>query len=118
MTFDQLKVFDAVIREGSFKGASEKLHCTQPAVSQAIKKMEDEFDIKLFSRENYRPSLTPEGRRFYQRAQEVLLQIKKLEALGKEMGMGQESEISIAQDSLCPMPAKYRRIRLLADLSF
>ena len=78
----------------------------------------DEFDIKLFSRENYRPSLTPEGRRFYQRVQEVLLQTKKLEALGKEMGMGQESEISIAQDSLCPMPAKYRRIRLLADLSF
>ncbi|MBC8259507.1 MAG: LysR family transcriptional regulator [SAR324 cluster bacterium] len=104
MTFDQLKVFDAVIREGSFKGASERLHCTQPAVSQSIKKMEDEFDIQLFSRENYRPSLTPEGRRFHLKAKEVLLHTKKLEALGKEMGMGQESEISIALDSLCPMP--------------
>jgi len=36
--------------------------------------------------------------------QEVLLQTKKLEALGKEMRMGQERVISIASDSLCPMP--------------
>ena len=65
--------------------------------------MEDEFDTQLFLRGIYWPSVTTEEWRIYWRVQEVLLQTKQPEALGKEMGMGQERVISIALDSLCPM---------------
>ncbi len=105
MTYDQLKVLDAVVRAGSFKGASEILHRTQPAISQAIKNLEQEFGVQLFSREKYRPCLTPEGEKFFHNARMVLSQTERLEALGHEMGMGQEAEVGIALDSLCPMPA-------------
>src|SRR5207302_960429 len=50
MDLSQLEVFLAVAREGRFSRAAEKLHRTQSAVSQSIRKLEDEIGEPLFDR--------------------------------------------------------------------
>lgn len=47
MTIDQLETLEMIVEKGSFKAAAEALHKTQPSLSVAIKKLEDEFDLKL-----------------------------------------------------------------------
>ena len=103
MTYDQLVTMEAVVKEGSFKAASKVLHKTQPSLSAAIKKLEEEFQIQIFSRENYRPELTEEGRVFYHRALPALETFRELETFGRELSMGAETEISVSLDAILPM---------------
>ncbi len=50
------------------------------------KKLEEEFDLKLFSREEYRPKLTPEGVVFYNWAKQCLFSFRELRTVGLELG--------------------------------
>ena len=50
MTFDQLRAFQMVAAIGSFRGAGEGLHLTQPAVSKQIKALETELGERLIER--------------------------------------------------------------------
>jgi DNA-binding transcriptional LysR family regulator len=104
MTYDQLRILDAIITHGSFRAASKFLFLSQPSVSVAIKKLEEEFNLKLFSRDQYRPILTPEGKVFYHKAKTVLNQTEALEVLGKQLAKGDEPEVRIAIDAACPLP--------------
>ncbi len=103
MTLDQIETFLAVADCGSFKAASEQLHRSQPALSVAVKKLEEELGVVLFNREEYRPSLSPHGRAFYTKAKEFFLQSQSLEKFARQLGLGEETEISIAVESLCPV---------------
>lgn len=86
MTFYQLEVMEMIIEKGSFKAAARHLNRTQPTLSVAIKNLEAEFDLQIFSREDYRPKLTEEGQIFYQTAKKCLDAFRHLEVLGKELG--------------------------------
>lgn len=103
MTYDQIVTLDAIVRHGSFKAASEFLHKTQPSLSMAIKKLEEEFGIKLFNRDEYRPTLTEDGKAFHLKAMHALETFHELESFGKELAMGMEAEISITIDAICPL---------------
>ena len=61
MDLFQLEVFVTVAREGSFSRAAEKLYRTQPAVSQAIRKLEDELGEPLLDRSSRDGHLTDAG---------------------------------------------------------
>lgn len=61
MTLDQLRYFQAVCKYGSVSLASEFLNISQPSVSNAISRLEKEFGILLFTRQNKRLTLTMEG---------------------------------------------------------
>ncbi|QDK47029.1 hypothetical protein DOM22_18620 [Bdellovibrio sp. ZAP7] len=86
MTIDQLETLEMIVEKGSFKAASEFLNKTQPSLSVAIKKLEEEFDLQLFNREEYRPKLTPEGLMFYNWAKQCLLSFRELQTVGQELG--------------------------------
>nr|WP_295898972.1 LysR family transcriptional regulator [uncultured Bdellovibrio sp.] len=86
MTIDQLETLEMIVEKGSFKAASEHLHKTQPSLSVAIKKLEEEFDLQLFNREEYRPKLTPEGLVFYNWAKQCLYSFRELKTVGTELG--------------------------------
>ncbi len=103
MTYDQLVTLDAIIKHGSFKAASQHLFKSQPSLSMAIKKLEEEFGIKLFNRDSYRPTLTEEGQAFYQKSLPALEKFNELTLFGTELGMGVEAEISISLDAICPL---------------
>lgn len=88
---------------GSFKAAATKLHKTQPALSAAIKKLENEFQLPLFDRSEYRPKLTPQGVIFYEQARESLAAFRRLEKLGRELGLKkQEPKLTIVVDPVAP----------------
>ncbi len=101
MTYDQLEVLDMIVEKGSFKAASQALHRTQPTLSVAIKKLEEEFDLLLFSRDAYRPVLTAEGKVFHAWARQTLKSFRDLTVIGKELGQQKvEPELTIVIDSV------------------
>ena len=57
----QLEHFLAVVEEGTFTRAAERVSRTQPAVSQSIKKLEEEIGGQLFARDLHDVSLTEAG---------------------------------------------------------
>ena len=61
MNLRQLKIFQAVSREKSMSATAEKLHITQPAISQTISNLEEELEVKLFERLNRSLVLTNTG---------------------------------------------------------
>jgi DNA-binding transcriptional LysR family regulator len=58
----QLEHFLAVVEEGTFTRAAERARRTQPAISQSIKKLEDELGMPLFTRDLHEVSLTDAGK--------------------------------------------------------
>jgi DNA-binding transcriptional LysR family regulator len=61
MELSELQVFQAVAAERSFSRAAARLHRTQPAVSQAIRRLEDELGERLFDRSSKNGRLTEAG---------------------------------------------------------
>lgn len=72
MDINQLEVLVAVATEQSFSRAAESLHRTQPAVSQAIRRLEAELGELLFDRSSKDGTLTAAGRVLLEFAQQML----------------------------------------------
>ena len=68
MLFRQIEYFQAVIETGNFYQAAEKCNVSQSAISQQIKKLEQELGVKLLDRHNRTFSLTPAGEHFYRKS--------------------------------------------------
>lgn len=96
MTLDQLLALDAIIATGTFRGAAERLNKAQSAVSHQIRKLEDELQFDLFSRDAYRPRLTAEGEVYYREALRVLEQVRALESAALSLRSAQEPIVRIA----------------------
>ncbi len=62
LDFKSLETFVWVATLGSFRGAAAKLNTTQPAISQRIAQLEDEFGIRLLERTSRTVSPTEKGR--------------------------------------------------------
>lgn len=73
MTLDQLRYFQAVCQYNSVSRAAEALNISQPSISSAINKLEKEFNIMLFTRQNKRLTLTKEGTTLLDLADDLLL---------------------------------------------
>ena len=59
------RIFYIVAKHKHMTRASEELHISQPAISQSIKKLEEQLDGTLFIRSNKGMELTSEGKMFY-----------------------------------------------------
>ncbi len=111
MTFEQLRVFHAVVSTGTFRGASERLHKSQPAISKMVQNLEDELGVKLFTRDSYRPQLTEAGRAFYERAADVLEQTIQLGNFARRLGNQHEPLVHLAINAVCPLPPVLQTLR-------
>ena len=80
MTLNQLRYFCTASRCHSITKAAEELYVTQPTVSMAIRDLEIEFGISLFSRKGNQLSLTQEGESFYKKATYILQYCNELQA--------------------------------------
>ena len=60
------RIFYVVAKNNHMTRASEELHISQPAISQSIKKLEDQLGGALFLRSNKGMELTEEGKMFYE----------------------------------------------------
>ncbi len=87
MTLTELRYVVAVARERHFGRAAEACFVSQPTLSVAIKKLEEELDVKLFERGSNEVSVTPLGEEIVRQAQTVIEQaagIKEIARRGKD----------------------------------
>lgn len=61
MRYVQLRAFHNVAIFGGFSRAAEALHLTQPAISDQVRKLETEYDVRLFNRDKKQVTLTASG---------------------------------------------------------
>ena len=87
MTLTELKYIVAVARERHFGKAAEACFVSQPTLSVAIKKLEEELELKIFERNASEIAVTPLGEEIVRQAQTVLEQaaaIKEIAKRGKD----------------------------------
>ena len=77
MTLRHLTIFQAVCQTESITQAAERLNMTQPAVSLAIRELEEFYGAQLFERMNRRIYLTDAGRTLWQYADTILSQYQE-----------------------------------------
>ena len=83
MTLTELKYIVAVAREKHFGRAADACFVSQPTLSVAIKKLEEELDVKLFERSANEISVTALGEEIVRQAQSVLEQAANIKEIAK-----------------------------------
>jgi DNA-binding transcriptional LysR family regulator len=122
MELSQLEVFLSVARERKFSRAAEKLFRTQSAVSQTIRKLEDELGESLFDRSSREGVLTDAGQVLYEYAEKLLnLRHDAHESLA-ELRELQKGKLAIAANELTalyllPVLAEFRRLHPMIKIT-
>jgi DNA-binding transcriptional LysR family regulator len=116
MEIRQLRYFVTVAELGHFGRAAEALHVVQPAVSQAVARLEREIGLTLFDRSRKRITLTPEGRSFVPHARRVLRAVERAGREAADLAAGVTGLIRIgSSEGLGPrleaILAEFRRHR-------
>ena len=83
MTLTELKYIVAVARERHFGRAADACYVSQPTLSVAVKKLEEELDLKLFERSASEVSVTALGEEIVRQAQSVLEQAANIKEIAK-----------------------------------
>lgn len=65
MTFRQMQIFEAIVRQGSFTRAAEELYLTQPTVSTQVKKLTDVIELPLLDQSGRKIKPTEAGEALY-----------------------------------------------------
>jgi len=79
MTIRHLKIFITVAEYGSMNTAAKELYLSQPTISQAIRELEEYYDMRLFDRLSRRLHITPAGQELLDHAYQVVGQFEQME---------------------------------------
>lgn len=113
---NSIVTFIAVAETGSFRGAAERIHTSQSAVSARVRQLEERLGVRLFHRTTRSVSLTDEGHQLFTVARTTFADIENVaDALRKEATL-QSGKItiasvpSVAQSELPAIMAAFRRL--------
>jgi DNA-binding transcriptional LysR family regulator len=112
-----LRYFVAVAEELHFRKAAERLHVAQPAVSEQIRKLEQQLGVALFNRTQRSVALTPAGTAFLEEARHVLRHAKVAQQAARNAGDRPTTRLRIGYlpDSLpASVPRALRRLAVSA----
>ncbi|BCK86451.1 hydrogen peroxide-inducible genes activator [Sideroxyarcus emersonii] len=84
MTLNELRFIVAVAQELNFRRAAEKCFISQPALSLAIQKLEEELGLKVFERGKSDVTLTPVGTAIVEQAQRVLEEAERIREIAAQ----------------------------------
>lgn len=101
-SLDQIRAFIAAVEEGSFSAAARRLGCAQSAVSDLIRRLEEETGVQLFSRATRSPTLTVAGKLLLADARSITAAANKLNSRALSMARGLESELCVVVDVYFP----------------
>ncbi len=100
LNLNMLRIFHAVAEHNSVVGAADSLFISQPAVSNAIKKMQNEYEVSLFYREGRHLRLTDEGRNLYKFSQQIFDISRQAETYLKQLKSNQFTHLRLGLVSL------------------
>lgn len=89
MRIEQLEYIAAVTQHGSLRRASERLHISQPALSEAVSKLERELGVTLLDRRRSGSRISRRGRELLQNIVEVLEAVERLRTAAGDQAAGQ-----------------------------
>ena len=95
MEFRHLQTFQAIVQEGSFLKASEKLQYAQSTITLHIQQLEAELGVKLFSRRGKRTELTIAGRTLRDHADQLLHRAANLQQTMTDLVAGEAGHLRI-----------------------
>src|SRR5207253_11179696 len=114
MDLQSVKIFLAVAQERSFSRAAAKVHRTQPAVSQAVRRLEADLGEQLFDRSSKSGTLTDAGRmlqnygqRLVRLAEETESGMRELRDLWRGRVLSGANEAAI--HTLVPLIGRFRQ---------
>lgn len=126
MELRQLATFQAIVREGSFLRAAEKLGYAQPTVTLHVQQLEAEFGVQLFVRQGRHMRVTEAGRLFEGLAIDILERVSTLQETMADLAGGAAGHIRlgalepVANRDLPPLLAAFHgehpRVRLTLDV--
>jgi len=114
MDLRQLKYFVTVAEELSFVRAAQRLHMSQPPLSQQIKALEEELGVELLSRTRREVKLTEAGRVFLAESRELLEKAQAVAHRTRQAGGGEQATLRVGMATSAlfhVLPALLDRVR-------
>src|SRR6201985_2813123 len=105
--FKAIETFMWVVTLGSFRGAAQKLHTTQPAISQRIAQLEREVGVRLLPRDRRMVLPTPSGRQMMVYAEKLMgLRSEMLATIGDRSAMRGVLRLGVAETLVHTWPSQ------------
>jgi DNA-binding transcriptional LysR family regulator len=96
MTFRQLMAFAAVARHMNITNAAREMRTSQPGLSKQLKGLQEDYDVRLFTRNGKRIELTEDGLELLNYISPILTQLEKIEQrFSKKSKKGKSAELLI-----------------------
>ena len=95
MELRQLRYFVAVAEELNFSRAAGRIYMSQPALSQQIRKLEQELGVALFDRKGSSIGLTEAGAALLDGARRILVEVEQTTRAAREAGGAERSHLSV-----------------------
>jgi DNA-binding transcriptional LysR family regulator len=117
MAFDfrGLRYFVAVAEELHFTRAAERLYIAQPALSEHIRRLEDELGVELFRRTTRKVELTAAGEEFLSRARRILAEADEALADASRAARGETGRIRVATGATAGLELVPRALRAFRE---
>lgn len=109
-TLEQWKVLEAIVEEGSFAQAAQRLNRSQSSISYAVARLQEQIGVELLEMSGRRALLTGNGLTLLSQAREVLRGAQRLEQLAVHLEQGWEAEVRLAVDLAFPNAALLRAL--------
>lgn len=123
MDYRQLQAFTVLAEELHFGRAAQRLHITQPALTQQIKSFENALELRLFTRDRRNVALTAEGQFLLAEARMILGHCDKFRENTRSLRQGRKGQLKIGyvgsaifDPALSVLIGNYRQRKPEADL--
>jgi DNA-binding transcriptional LysR family regulator len=114
ISLEQWAAFRAVVEEGSFAKAADKLNKSQSSISYTLGLLAQQLPLPALQLSGRKAQLTAAGQVFYRQACQLLDAALALEAGATRLAQGWEAEVTIALDALVPVQPVLQACCLLA----
>jgi DNA-binding transcriptional LysR family regulator len=122
MEMSQLEFLLKVVQEGSFSKAAQRVFRTQPAISIAIRRLEEEVGAPLFDRTQKTPTLTEAGHIIYDYAQRIIAlrdqakanveNLKKLEQGCVRIGANESTSLYLLPEVILAFRERHPKVKV------